>query len=51
MESLVMVRILDYKVQKNICRITRKAWLDAHPDFNYEQDIEDAKVIARGSEG
>lgn len=37
---------IDYKVKEHL-QDNQKAWLDAHPDFNYEQDIEDAKVIAQ----
>lgn len=36
---------IDYKVKENL-QSNQQKWLDEHPDFNYEQDIEDAKVIA-----
>jgi hypothetical protein len=36
---------IDYSVKKNL-QADQKKWLDEHPEFNYEKDIEDAKVIA-----
>lgn len=35
----------DY-VKKEHLMDDQKAWLDAHPDFNYDQDVADAKKIA-----
>lgn len=35
----------DYRDKLNL-QSDQKAWLDAHPDFNYEQEIADATVIA-----
>jgi len=36
---------IDYKVQEHLMD-DQRAWLDAHPDFNYDQEIADATVIA-----
>ena len=36
---------IDYKVKENLMSDQAK-WLEDHPDFNYEQDIADATVIA-----
>jgi hypothetical protein len=36
---------IDYLLQENLMEDQRK-WLDEHPDYNYDQDISDATVIA-----
>ena len=35
----------DYLLQENLME-DQRAWLDAHPDYNYDQDVADATVIA-----
>ncbi len=35
----------DYLLQQNLME-DQRAWLDAHPDYNYDQDVADATVIA-----
>lgn len=37
---------IDYSVKQNL-QSDQKAWLDKHPEFDYEKDIADAKVIAQ----
>ena len=35
----------DYLLQENLME-DQRAWLDSHPDYNYDQDVADATVIA-----
>lgn len=35
----------DYLLQENLME-DQRAWLDAHPDFNFDQEVADATVIA-----
>lgn len=35
----------DYLLQENLME-DQRAWLDAHPDYNYDQDVADATAIA-----
>lgn len=37
---------IDYSVKERL-QSDQKAWLDKHPEFDYEKDIADAKVIAQ----
>ena len=36
---------IDYLLQENLME-DQRAWLDSHPDYNYDQDVADATVIA-----
>lgn len=36
---------IDYLVKENLME-DQQAWLDAHPDFNYDQDVEEATKVA-----
>ena len=35
----------DYILQENLME-DQRAWLDAHPDYNYDQDVADATAVA-----